>query len=97
MILAVNVIRDGAADGDELRAGRNGQEPPSRNDDLQQISKTDAGFYANSSGLPIKVENAVQRGTVQKVAIVIQAGVAITSSHAIGQQGRRFGTSQQLR
>src|SRR5229473_4561013 len=46
MVLTVDVVGDGSADGDEARAGRDGKEPSFREEYAEDVGEADAAFAA---------------------------------------------------
>ena len=85
MVLAVNIVCDGTADGHKLRAWRDRQEPTAWDDNFRQIAECDAGFNPNSSAFPVKIEDAIYGETIQQFATVIQARIAIAPAKSIRQ------------
>src|SRR5580765_1260260 len=94
VIFSVDVVGYGSANGYKLCAGNDGEKPASRNSHFQQIAERNPGFNADSTSLPIVIKDAIERGAVQYVTIAVQAGVAVASSHAVGQERLRFGAPQ---
>ena len=50
VVLAVDVVGDGAADADELRAGRRRQEPAVRHGEVEDLSQRRARLAADDAG-----------------------------------------------
>lgn len=96
MVLAVNIVGDGAANRHKFRAWRDWQEPTAWDDNFQQIAQCDAGFNPNSSAFPVKIEDAIYGKTIQQFATVIQARVAIAAAKSIGQQRTGLSVAQKL-
>jgi hypothetical protein len=60
VVLAVHVVGDGAAEGGELGAGRDRQEPAAGNRQPQHFVERHAGFGADHAGLPVGADEAVE-------------------------------------
>ncbi len=87
VILAVNIIGNGTADGDESGARSDGNEPSLRKKYFDDVRKTDAAFAAQHSGGFVETKNTVESAAIDQFASRIETGVAITSPEAIRQQG----------
>ena len=62
MVLAVDVVRDRAAERDVLRAGRDRQKEAARNGEVENLRERDAGLGGEDTGRRIEPEQAVHAG-----------------------------------
>ncbi len=86
MIFPVHIVGYRAADGHESRTRRDRQEPAARDRDLENIREAHSRLTKDVALLCVKTEDPVQAGTLDQVAAVIQAGIAVTSAQSVGQQ-----------
>ena len=94
VVLAVDVVGNGAADGDVFGAGSDGQKEAARDGEVENLGESDAGFAAENAGLRIEADQAVQpsgdTGTAggKQGAVFEQADVAIAAASADWQKPR---------
>ena len=79
MVFAVHVRRDGAADGDKLRAGGRGKRPAPRQEDIDDLLERNAGFAAEQALLGVERQQPILTGLQNDALIAVQRGVAIGS------------------
>jgi hypothetical protein len=91
LILAVHVVGDGAAEGDEFRPGGDRKEPAARHAHAQQRIERQAGFRAHHAGLPIGGEEMIRARRVEQIAAAVECHVAIRPAQAAAQQRPRAG------
>ena len=85
VVLAVDVVRDGAADRDLLRAGHHRQEEPARDDEPEDLAQRDPRLAGEEPPLRIEREEAVEPAGGEKHAAVVEAGVAVAPPQAVGE------------
>ncbi len=92
VVLAVDVVGNGTADGDVFCAGSDGQKEAARDGEIENLGESDAGFTAQDSGLRIEADEAVQptgdaRPAGRKEGAVFkQADVSVATAGADGQK-----------
>ena len=86
MVLAVDVVGNGSADGNEARAGRDGKEPSLRKEYVENIGEADAAFAAEYARRFVETENAVETATVDQFAAGVETRIAVTAAEAMGEQ-----------
>ena len=64
MVLAVDVVGDGAADGDELRARRHRQEPAARNATREDVGQQHAGLALEHAARRVERDEAIEAARV---------------------------------
>jgi hypothetical protein len=102
MILAMDIVGDGAADRDELGARRNGQEPDGARLAApryhpQDRGELDAGLAGQHAGIAVELKEPVQPPHVDQRSAVVQAGVAVRPAHSESQHRVRPGSAEQGR
>src|SRR6185437_15143173 len=86
MVLAMNVVGDGAAKRHELRAGRNRQKESARNSEVQNLRERNAGLSREDARVRIESEQAIHTGRLDERAVLKQANVAIAATHTDRQR-----------
>ena len=86
VVLAVDVVGDGAAEGDVLGSGRDGQEESARHGEVEDLRERDARFGGEHAGRGIEVDQAVHAGGLQQGAVLEQADVAVAAAQADGER-----------
>jgi hypothetical protein len=80
MVLAVDIRGDGAAEGHELGAGHDGQEPASRKEGFDDLGEAYARFGDQESGGLVKRDHPRQaEGAHREPAFVRQSGIAVSA------------------
>ena len=82
VVLAVNVVGDGSAEGHILCSRRDGKKEAARNGEVEDLRQRDAGLGGEQAGLGIEGDQAVHARGHQQVAALEQADIAIAASHA---------------
>ena len=72
MVLAMDVVRDGATDGHVLRAGNHWREPPTWNRDLKQLLQEKPRLAFEVTGGGIEPDDAIQPSSAHQCGTVIQ-------------------------
>ena len=93
VVLAMHVVGDGAADRDEARAGRDGQEPAAAirlrpAGDREDVGEPDAGLAGQHARVPVEGDEAVEAAAVEQPAARVERHVAIGPAAALGEGGR---------
>jgi hypothetical protein len=97
MVLTVNVVGNGSADGDEAGAGRDGKEPSFTEEYADDVGKADAAFAADHASGFVETEDAVESATVNQLSSGVETRVAVAAAEAIGQQRAGRGISENVR
>ena len=93
MVLAVNVHRDGAADGCEAGTGHDRRQPSPRRENAGQIAQGRAGLEMRDPALfverkdPIEPRHVDGRPAVVQAGIPVRAAIADCRSGAFGKAG----------
>ena len=85
MVLAMDVIRDGASDGHKACARCNGDKPPFGEEHPKNIGETDAAFAADHPCRFVEAEDSVETMAVNQVAASIETRIAVTATEAKGK------------
>jgi hypothetical protein len=83
MVLAVNVVGDGAAHRDPFGAGDDRQEPPPGNDDVEDLRQRHARLTAQQPGV-LQGDEPVEPGRDEESPAVVEAAVAVAPPAAVG-------------
>jgi hypothetical protein len=97
MVLAVDVVGDGSANGDESRAGRDRKKPSSREEYVEDIGEADAAFATEHASRFVESEDSVKAAAIDQLAAGVETRVAIAAAEAIREQGAGGGTSENFR
>src|SRR5271165_3060176 len=97
MVLPVDVIGNGSADGNKARPGRDGKEPSFRQEYVENIGEADATFAAQHACRFVETEDAVEPATVDEFAAGVETRIAVTAAEAKGEQGARRGSLENSR
>ena|SRR5579864_7206386 len=97
MVLAVHIVCDGAANGDEAGARSDGRKPAFGEEYLDQVGEADAALAANDPRGFVEGEDTVETAAFDELAAAVEAGVAITAAVAKGKQRAGFGGPENLR
>ena len=87
MILAVDVVGDGAAHGGVAGAGCHWQEPAAGHNQFEDIAQRQTCLAAQQAGLFVEGDEVVQGRSGQQAAAVVEAAVAVAAAAAVGQKG----------
>lgn len=85
VIATVDVVGDGAADGDEARRRRHGKKEAMRNGARQQVGKDSAGLAANGPAPRIERQDAVMLPAFDKGPELVAANIAVAQAIADGR------------
>ena len=88
MVLAVNVIGDGAAKRHETGSRRRWQEPAFGNGEAKDFGKADAGVGAQHALDRIEVNDAIELRHVDQIAIPVETGIAVGAPQTRRKQAR---------
>ena len=97
MVLTVDVVGDGSADGDEARAGRDRKKPSFREKYVDDVGEADAAFAAQHASRFVESEDAVKAAAIDQFAAGVETRVAIAAAQTIGEQGAGRGSSENFR
>src|SRR5580658_6490364 len=86
MILAMNVVGDGSANGDVFRSRRYREKKAARDGEIQDFSQSYSRLAAQDTSCRIEGEQAVHAKSLQQHAIFEQADITIAPAGANGQQ-----------
>lgn len=92
MVLAVDIIGDGAANGDITGAGRDRKKPASRDTESEYFVQSYSGLAAQNATLLIERLKAVEAARIQEGPIRNQADIPVTATHSDGEHSRRSGS-----
>src|SRR5262245_21440764 len=87
MVLSVDIVRDGTADGQEPRSGSHGNEPSRRHDELQDVIEQHARFALQDALLTVETNEAIELARTQQRAACVETAVAIAARIAEWQHG----------
>ena len=100
VVLAVDVARDRAADGDLAGAGQHRHPQPERQRRLHQRVEADAGVEVDQAGVAVDGVDPVQRGHVDDQAAAVLRVVAVGAAQSAGDHaalaGLRHGLGDHL-
>src|SRR5207248_3432043 len=85
MILAVDVVGYCTAQGYIFCGGGYGEEEATGDGKVEDLREGDAGFGGEKVGFGIEVDEAVDAGGEQEVAVFEEADVAVAAAHADGK------------
>src|ERR1035438_2570111 len=97
VVLAVDVVSDSPADSDKASAGRDGKEPPFREEYIDDVGEAHAAFAAQHPRGFIETQEAVEAPAVDQFATGVETRIAVAASQAIGKQGARCGSLENVR
>ena len=86
MVLAMDIVGERAADGDEAGAGRDRRKPAGRHGELQQAVEQQAGPAGQQAGFAIEEQDFVHSARVDQRAALVQAGIAVGAAIAVGER-----------
>jgi hypothetical protein len=87
VVFAMNIVGDGAANGDEFSAWCDGQEPAARYEEVEDFGQGDACFAAQDACLPVEGDEALQVCEVERYAVLIEATVTVAAAAGVGEYG----------
>ncbi len=87
VVLAVHVVSQCAAKGDEARAGGHRQEPAARQQVADDIVEQHAGLGTQHACRFVEGEVAIEAARLQQLAAGVDADVAVAAAVAPGQHG----------
>jgi hypothetical protein len=85
VVLAVDVVRDGAAHGGERGAGTDREQVAPRQERLHEVAKGHPGFTDHVAACGIEVEDPVQAAGQERPAAAVERDVAVAAAGAMGQ------------
>ncbi len=85
VVFAVYVVGNGAANGDKFGAGRDGQEPAARHEQVEDFGQGYACFAAQESCLLVKGDEALEVRKVERYTVFIETTVAIAATIGVGE------------
>lgn len=91
MVLTVDVICYGSADGHEACAGSDGKKPPFWKKYVENIGQADTAFATDHARRFVETENAVEALTLDEIAACVEARIPVTPSQTKRKQTARFG------
>src|ERR1700691_4101638 len=97
MVLAVNIVGNSPANGNEAGSWRDGQKPSFRKKHVDNVVKAHARFAAQHATGRVKTKNAVKSPAVDQFASCAETGITVTPPLPIREQRTRRGTPENLR
>ena len=91
MVLAVHVVRDRAAERDELRARHDRREPAVRHGHAQQPVERQPGLGAQHAALAVERQDAVEQVGDDQPPALVQADIAVGAAHPETQERPALG------
>src|SRR5262245_42020166 len=91
----MDVVCDGPTNRHVFRAGARRQEPPSGDDQCQDLAEGDARLAAQEARLLVEGDEVIQAAGIEQDAAVVEAAVPIASPEAAGEY-RAIGPAQSL-
>src|SRR6185369_14286900 len=85
VILAMDVVGDGASERHELRSGRDRQEEAAREREFDDLRKQHAGFAGEHAAFRVERDEAVEVARAYQRVAVVQAAIAVAASRAVGE------------
>ena len=82
VVLAVDIVGDGAAEGDVLGAGSDGKEEAARNSEVEDLRERNAGLGGQDAGLGVEIDQAVHAGGLEQRAVLQQADIAVAATES---------------
>ena len=79
MVLAMDVIRNRAADSHELRSRRDAEKPSARHGHLQNLREQHAAFAREPPRRPVETHESIDSPRVNQQSAVVEAAVAIAA------------------
>ena len=86
MVLAVDVVGNGATERNVLRPRSDRQKEAARHREVENLCQRDAGLGGQDAGLGVEVEQAVHARRLQQVAVFQQANVAVAAAQSHRQR-----------
>ena len=77
VVLAMNIVGQSAAQGDELRAWRHRQEPAPRDRQGEDFFKGHPSLGPDQSGLPIRLNESIERSHVHDAIARREANISV--------------------
>ena len=87
VILAVHVVGDGAAHGDELRARKHRQAPAARNEKALDVAQHHTGFADQPAVSLVEADEAIETRCVPQHAVGVEAFIAVAPAKTVGDAG----------
>src|SRR4029077_17068298 len=97
MVLPVDIVGDGSANGDEARTRRDGGKPSFREKYVDDVGKADSAFATQHASRFVESQHAVETAAIDQLAAGIETRVPITAAKAIGKQRTWRGSSKNCR
>ena len=97
MILAVNVVGDGAAERDEARSRRRRRKPAFWDDETQNFRKARARFRAQDARRGVEGDEAVETAHIDERAGAVKTGIAIGTPQPDRQEALVAGAARETR
>src|SRR4051794_41839411 len=82
----MNVVCNGPAYGNKLRAWHDGNEPSMWHRDPQQAVQSHSAFDPNNAALTIELENTVQKIREHQTSAAVEADVPIGAASAVAEK-----------
>src|SRR5512140_1069578 len=95
VVLAMDVVGDGAAEGHVFRARRDGQEEAARQGEIDDLGEQHARLAAQDSARRVERDEVVEVARTQERPAVVEARVAIAAALAVRQQRATVGRQRQ--
>src|SRR5690606_5703226 len=89
VILTVDIVGNGATDGNELRPGNDRQEEPLGDEPGDEIIEANAAFAAQGRVFGVELDNAIEAARHEQFAICQQARITVAPAEGV----RKHGTS----
>ncbi len=86
VVLAVDVVGDGAAERDVLGARRDRKEEAAWHGEVEDLRQRNAGLRREQASDRVEVQQAIHGRGLEKRAVLEQADVAVASTHANGKR-----------
>jgi hypothetical protein len=98
MVLAVNVVGDGAADRYPAGTGHDREKPAARHDEIEDLRQGDPRLASEQAAGLVQCDEPIQPPNVQQYAPIVEATVAVAPPACVGEdwsgqtvQGRQVG------
>lgn len=96
MVLAMYVVCDCPAHGDETCSRRDGEKPPFRKKYVDKIAESNATLAADHTRGFVETQNPVEAITLDQAAACVEARIPVTSALAKGKQAARLSGIEDL-
>lgn len=96
MVLAMHVVGDCPAHGDEAGSRCDREKPPLGKKYIDNVAESNTALAADNSRGLVESENPVEAMTLDQVAACVEAGIAITPALAKREQGAGLSGTEDL-